>query len=391
MNNPTSRPRILYLQPSLVPPPKDPLRDRFWLLSDTLEGDIVQAVWWSDPGDVEKHFGPGSYPVLERGNFRYHFLLAGIDSSIPGRLKIFRFFISKTLELHRRNPFACIVAYSHLTTGLVGVALKWLTRTKLVIEIATSPHLVYITERPKPTWKHRLRKLHSDLMLHLTVCASDCVHLLYPQQLDFYPLLRSATTESFHEFVPTSSIERQPPAAESYILQVGAPWYLKGSDLLVDAFRQIQPEFPGLRLKIQGHFPELAQYTPPNGFGPDVEILSAVPNEEILRRIGQARVMVLASRCEGMGRVLIEAMAAGVPVIGADVGGIPSLIEHGVNGLLFPSGDCQALAGCLRRLLADPDLRRRMGDEGYTFAHSRKSEAVYVKGFRAMVDKALQK
>lgn len=85
--------------------------------------------------------------------------------------------------------------------------------------------------------------------------------------------------------------------------------------MLVNALRQIQPEFPGLRLKIQAHFPELAQFTPRGGFGPDVEILRAVPNEEILPRTGQARIMILASRCEGMVRVLIEAMPAGVPVI----------------------------------------------------------------------------
>lgn len=385
------RPRILYLQPSLVPPPKEAIRDRFWLLSDTLEGDIVQAVWWSDPTEVEQHFGPGSYPVFERGRFRYHFLLAGIDPSIRGRLKIFRFFISKTLAIHGKNPFVCLIAYSHLTTALVGAILKLITGSRLVIEIATSPHLVYITEQAKPSWKQRLSKLNSDLMLHLTVWASNCVHLLYPEQLQHYPLLRQARTESFHEFVPTSLIGRQPPAEEEYILQVGAPWYLKGTDLLVEAFRQIQPEFPNLRLKIQGHFPELPQYASAEGFGPQVEILSAVPNEEILRRIGQAKVLVLASRCEGMGRVLIEAMAAGVPVVGANVGGIPSLIEDGVNGFLFPSGDATALAACLRRLLSDEDLRQRMGEQGFAIAHGQKNEASYLKGFQSMVAKASEK
>lgn len=384
-----SRPRILYLQPSLVPPSKEEIRDRFFRLGDTLEGDVVQAVWWLKPSEVEEHFGPGSYPVLQRGNFRYHFLLAGIDSSITGRLKIFRFFLSKALELSRQNPFDCIVAYSHLTTGLVGVALKWLTWSRLIIEIVTSPHLVYVTERANPTWKDRLRKLNSDLMLHLTVWASDCVHLLYPQQIEAYPLLRGAVTESFHDFVPTSMIGKQAPAQENYILQVGSPWYLKGSSLLVEAFGQIQPEFPNLHLKIQGHFANLAQFTPPGGFGPYVEILQAVPNEEILRRIGQAQIMVLASYCEGVPRVLIEAMAAGVPVVATDVGGISSLIEHGVNGLLFPSGDAQALANCLRQLLSDPNLCRRMGDRGHEIAHSQKNEAVYIKGFRAMVDKAM--
>jgi glycosyltransferase involved in cell wall biosynthesis len=367
---PTSRPRILYLQPSLVPPPKDAARDRFFQLSDVLEGDIVQALWFRTPAEVEEHFGPGSYPILTRGSFRYHFLLLGLDLTAQDKLKTFWFFIQTTLSLHRHRPFDCLIAYSHLTTALIGVFLKCITFSPLCIEIATSPHLVYITERPKPTWQERLRKFYSDCMLHLTVWCSNCVHLLYPEQLDVYPLLRKVTTESFHEFVPTSFVDRQPPAAEHYILQVS-------------------PLFPDLKLKIQGYFPDLADYTPSGGFPPNIEILKAAPNEQILARIGQAKVLVLASRCEGMGRVVIEAMGAGVPVIGAAVGGIPSLVQHEVNGLLFPSGDAQALAKCLEQLLSDNPMRQRLGEAAFSFIHSHKNEAVYIKAFRSMVDKAI--
>lgn len=389
MPDPSRKPRILYLQPSLVPPAKDPARDRFFLMSGELEGDVVQPIWFTTPEEVEKHLGPNSYPVFERGSFRYHFLLAGLDLGFRSRIRNFWFFITKTLEIHRQRPFECIVAYSHLSTAVVGVWLKWLTWTRLVIEIATSPHLLYTTDVPNPGWKQYLRRTLSDIMLHFTVTCSNCVHLLYPEQLDHYPLLRGAVTETFHEFVVTSHIDRQPPAEEEYILHVGAPWYLKGIDVLIEAFNQIKDEFPRLKLKIQGYLPEAPQYTPPGGFDPRVELLPAQPNEQTLARLGQAQVFVLASRCEGMGRVLIEAMASGVPVVGSDAGGIPSLAQNNVNGLVFPSGNATALAQCLRRLLSDPALRRQMGDKGYEIAHQEKDEKVYVRGFRAMVDQAL--
>jgi glycosyltransferase involved in cell wall biosynthesis len=90
-----------------------------------------------------------------------------------------------------------------------------------------------------------------------------------------------------------------------------------------------------------------------------------------------------------MGRVLIEGMAGGVPLIGSDVGGIPSMIDHGKNGFLIPVGDWQALAVRLRELLSDPALRRRMGDCGYDRAHQDLNEQVYVQKFTAMIQATL--
>jgi glycosyltransferase involved in cell wall biosynthesis len=70
---------------------------------------------------------------------------------------------------------------------------------------------------------------------------------------------------------------------------------------------------------------------------------------------------VLPSLNEGMGRALIEAMAAGLPVIASRVGGIPALIEDEKNGLLVPAGDSLALAVAVRRILSDPPWARTVG------------------------------
>lgn len=81
---------------------------------------------------------------------------------------------------------------------------------------------------------------------------------------------------------------------------------------------------------------------------------------DLLRAID---VFVLPSHNEGMGRALVEAMYLGLPVIATDVGGIPELIEDGVQGLLVPPRAPAALADAIARMLSDTELRHRVGDQ----------------------------
>jgi glycosyltransferase involved in cell wall biosynthesis len=76
--------------------------------------------------------------------------------------------------------------------------------------------------------------------------------------------------------------------------------------------------------------------------------------------LDEATVLVLPSRSEGMGRVIIEAFCRGRPVIGSRVGGIPDLVEDGANGLLVESGDTDALVEALERVLTDKELAERL-------------------------------
>ncbi len=78
----------------------------------------------------------------------------------------------------------------------------------------------------------------------------------------------------------------------------------------------------------------------------------------------RAEMLVLPSRVDSFGIVLLEAWSHGKPVIGARAGGIPGVIDHGVDGLLVPWGDHRALAEAIETILGDPDRARRMGDAG---------------------------
>jgi glycosyltransferase involved in cell wall biosynthesis len=96
-------------------------------------------------------------------------------------------------------------------------------------------------------------------------------------------------------------------------------------------------------------------------------------------------VLVLASISpEPFGRVLIEAMAAAKPVVATDAGAAREIVDHGVEGLLVPAEDAQALAGAVAQLLSDPDLARTMGQRGRATVRERFGVQQYVDGVQAV-------
>ena len=80
--------------------------------------------------------------------------------------------------------------------------------------------------------------------------------------------------------------------------------------------------------------------------------------------LATAHCVLLASDYEGCPLSVLEAMAAGVPVVATAVGGVPEIVADGETGLLTPRGDAQALARALETVLADRDLATRLGAEG---------------------------
>ena len=117
--------RILYIHSTQVPPPPDTRIDRFSLLAQTLEGDILQPIWFGTPEEVESALGPGSFPVYTAGRFRYHWFLALLpDHRNRSRLAQFWFYVRKGVELHRERGFHCVIAYAHMMTGLAAQTFR---------------------------------------------------------------------------------------------------------------------------------------------------------------------------------------------------------------------------------------------------------------------------
>ncbi len=141
----------------------------------------------------------------------------------------------------------------------------------------------------------------------------------------------------------------------------------KGVDILLRALADLPEE---VHLTVIGAGPEraaLAQLAGRLGISERVVFEPWLPSTEIPERLRSLDALVLPSRTtshwkEQFGRVLLEAMASGAPVVGADCGEIASVI--GTAGLLFPEGDYAGLAAALRRLLEDSTLRQRVVQNG---------------------------
>jgi glycosyltransferase involved in cell wall biosynthesis len=117
--------------------------------------------------------------------------------------------------------------------------------------------------------------------------------------------------------------------------------------------------------------------------------LGFVPHAELRRLYERAAVVACPSYREGYGMVCAEAMAHGRPVVASAVGGLLDLVVDGETGLLVPPGNVVALRAALRRLLDDPELRRRMGEAGRARARERFSWAATTQATIAAYEEAL--
>jgi glycosyltransferase involved in cell wall biosynthesis len=98
--------------------------------------------------------------------------------------------------------------------------------------------------------------------------------------------------------------------------------------------------------------------------------------DDVPRILAASDVLVLPSFREGTPRVITEAMASGLPVVATDIAGIPEQVEDGESGFLIPTGDSEALADRLNRLLVDSGLRDEMGACGCERAERFSVEAM---------------
>jgi glycosyltransferase involved in cell wall biosynthesis len=123
------------------------------------------------------------------------------------------------------------------------------------------------------------------------------------------------------------------------------------------------------------------------GLGSRARFLGSVPRDAVLRLFRAADAAVLSSAWENLPHTVLEALAVGSPVIATAVGGVPEIVHEGENGLLVPPNDPVALAGAIRRLFADDDLRRRLADAAPGSVAAYTEESVFAR-IEAMLERA---
>ena len=168
-------------------------------------------------------------------------------------------------------------------------------------------------------------------------------------------------------------------SAGPLILSLGRLAGKKGLVYLINAMPEILRKIPKARLVIAGDGPEremLERRSRELGLGEKIVFAGRVSGSRKRQLYSAADAFVLPSivtadgDTEGLGVVLLEAMASGTPVIGSNVGGIPDVIKHNRTGLLVPQRDSGALAAAIARMLKDRKLRKKLA--GNALAHVRK-------------------
>ena len=176
-------------------------------------------------------------------------------------------------------------------------------------------------------------------------------------------------------------------------LVVGSVGWLtevKGHEYLVEAIAKLRDDFPTLHLVIVGsgdRHDALLRQAESAGLCNAVHLLGHRDDVEVC--LSGMDLFVLPSLNEGMGRALIEAMAAGLPVIASCVGGIPAVVSHERTGLLVPPGDAGALAEALRRLLDRPAWAAQLGAAASRSVDSRYGSASMVRAIESIFAEAL--
>ena len=162
-------------------------------------------------------------------------------------------------------------------------------------------------------------------------------------------------------------IEPGDPAPPGYVMFAGRFVEKKGAALLIEAVRRLEAEGRDVRLLLVGAGPLEDQLRHATASLKHVEFRGWMPNNELRRWMRAALALCVPSvhaadgDAEGLPTVVIEAMAAGTPVIGSRHAGIGEAIEDERTGFLVPEQDPDAIAAALRRLLDNPGLRHQLG------------------------------
>ena len=209
-----------------------------------------------------------------------------------------------------------------------------------------------------------------------------------------YPRIRPKFFRVFNGIAMSGLPPREPAGAVPRILSVGRYVEKKGFSVLIEACRLLRERGMVFECLIVGEGPleaDLRVQIDRAGLGKYVKLPGPCPQSEVRRLLAGAQIFALASVPEAGGgsdnlpTVLMEAMAAGVPVVSTHVAGIPEMIADGAEGHLVAANDAPALADAMERLMRDPRLAQQCGDRARATAMEKFAIENTVRGLREVL------
>lgn len=290
------------------------------------------------------------------------------------------------------KKYDLIIAREPILAGPLALLIKLFTGAKLITELNGNYVSPVVWEDIENKFIRNLKLGYSKKAIPFVLKRSNGIKLLYPSQITPYlseEEQRKHRISCFHEYTPISEFHKS-TVEEDFIMTMGYPYNIKGFDILVSAFDKIAHKFPTTQVHLIGYL-EAAdrQYLESLHSHPDqIKLLKPLEYDAAMEKISKTKCFVLASRTEAMGRVLLESMAHGKPVIGSTADGIPTYIRDGVNGYVFESGNVDQLAEKLEVMLSSGSKRKMLGDAGYEIVMAELSEQQYLERYGALIENA---
>jgi glycosyltransferase involved in cell wall biosynthesis len=276
--------------------------------------------------------------------------LQGVDRSLV------RLALALGSHVRRTRPD---VIHTHLfDADLVGTVVAWVCG----VQCCSTIHSATFFTTPAHRWRYRCLALLVRRFFPVSLALSDVLIQRCHVPADQVRVIRNGIDTT--RFAPS----RARDGADARGPIIGTLARLdprKGIRILLDAMPHLLPEYPEALLLVGGAGEEKeALERQARALGLADRVVFAGPVHEPRDFYRRLDLFVLPSLDEGFGLVVLEAMAMGLPVIGARVGGVPEILTHGVNGWLVEPGDSAGLAAGIRTLWADPALRRQVAEEG---------------------------
>lgn len=331
------KPRVLFVSRTRYRLPLDPQVARKW---DALAEELdLRVLATGDGGDAHFHLLPARSP--------------GFYLSLP---------IHVARELRAFRP-SVIVAQSPYEAG---AALAGRAIARVPARVLLEVHGDWRTATT--LYGSPLRRLLEPASLvaaRAAVRGADAVRTVGPFTTSLVRGVGVEPAATFTTYSDSSAFTASPPTpvpAVQRVLFVGVAERYKNVHGLADAWRRVARKLPAATLHVVSRgrdrtvLERLAHDLPHQ-----VEWDEWLPSERIAAALDESAVLVLPSFSEGLPRVAMESFARGRGVVGSRAGGIPDIVEDGINGLLVLPGDAGALADALVRALTEPGLARRLG------------------------------
>ena len=357
-----------------------------WSLSDIepycrmLSGRFEGEVWAFGSYDAEAVIG----------RMRLRVIAGHSGRTMANRLRFARHTLRWIEALRRARPSNLVfITLDPLWSGVLGLYAAWRTGAPLICEINGAYASPHNTANSRSSIGRLLRIAMRRGVGRFVLRRTAGVRLLYPDQLRGFARVPSSTV--VRRFFETTRLDLfHPGPQEPLILGVGFPFRVKGFDVLCRAFLEIADRHPRWKLVLIGY--RAPEEVLEGGFAhPRIEAYPGVQQTEVAEWMSRCAIFALPSRTEAMGRVLLEAGAAGTCRVAARVDGIPTVVEDGVDGLLVESQNVEQLASVLERAMEDEALRRRLGEAAMRRVEREFSAQAYLEHYGELVTATLER